>query len=143
MTPERPSQEDKNKSNGNNVPPPSGSVPPLDGNVPPKPQENFYNYFSSGSRDLIAYVLLVIGMILLFFQQYYGGFLIGLVAGAYFSEEINTLIKNYQTFIERQGLVRSLILGGLVIAFLISAPAIFVGIAFVVILKYFIFAESK
>lgn len=136
MTPEKPSQEEgKNKSNGN--------VPPPAGNEPPKAEQSFYNYFSAGTRDLIAYILLVIGIILLFFEQYYGGFLIGLVAGAYFSEEINNLFKNYHEFIERQGLVRSLILGGVALAFLISAPAIFVGIAFVVILKYFIFAENK
>lgn len=169
MNPEKPSQEDKNKMNGSvpppsigsaprstpigneprptqigSVPPQSGNVPPPSGNVPPpKPRDSFYNYFSSSTRDLIAYILLVIGIVLLFFQQYYGGFLIGLVTGAYFSEEINTLFKNYQAFVDKQGLVRSLILGGLTIAFIISAPAIFIGIAFVVILKYFIFAESK
>lgn len=108
-----------------------------------KPTTKFLDYFSAGTRDMIAYILLVLGVILLFFQPLYGEFLIGVVAGAYFSKEINDLFKNYQNFIEQQGLVRSLILGGIFIAFLVSAPGIFIGAAFVMVLKLFIFFDDR
>jgi hypothetical protein len=113
------------------------ATPPLE----PKPR--FIDYFNSSTRDILAYAMLVIGVLLLFFHPLVGEFLIGVVAGAYFSKEINDLIKNYQNVVEEQGLVRSLILGGILLAFLVAAPGIFIGIAFIMILKLFIFFDDK
>lgn len=104
--------------------------------------ENFFSQASSNTRDIIAYVLLILGIILLFVQHLYGGFIIGLVAGVYFSKEIVGLVQNFEDFIEEQGLARSIILGGTLLALFILAPAIFIGIAVVVLLRMFIFSEK-
>lgn len=95
-----------------------------------------------GTKDLVAYILLILGIVLLFFQPIYGGLLIGIVGGVYFSNEIIEVLKRLTTLIEEQGITRSLILGGLVLAFFICAPAIFVGAALVVCLRWFVFNEG-
>lgn len=112
-------------------------------NEPLPPKRPFYDYFTGSTRDMIAYVLLIFGVILLFFQPFYGSLLIGVVAGAYFSKEIHDLLTNYQKYIDQQGLVRSLILGGVALAFLILAPGVFIGAILMLVLKLFVFFEDK
>lgn len=91
------------------------------------------NYFKTHSRETIAYVLLVLGLLLLFSEPVYGGLIVGIVAGIYFGDEIIDYIKNWKTNINSRDnypeVARHLILGGLAIAFFISAPAIFLGAA--------------
>lgn len=98
--------------------------------------------FQATTKDLIAYIILVLGIILLFFQPIYGGLLIGIVTGIYFAKELIAICKDLPGFIDEQGIARSLILGGLTLAFFIAAPAIFVGAAFVVLLRWFVFNED-
>jgi hypothetical protein len=105
--------------------------------------ENFFSQASANTRDIIAYVLMILGIILLFVNHMYGGFIIGLVAGVYFSKEIVDLIQNFENFIDEQGLARSIILGGTLLSLFILAPSIFIGIAVVILLRMFIFSESK
>ncbi|MBA3958707.1 MAG: hypothetical protein H0X51_10000 [Parachlamydiaceae bacterium] len=105
-------------------------------------KENFYDYAKTNTRDMIAYVMMILGIILLFFQPLYGGLIIGVVVGVYFAKEIIALLKDYETFIDSQGLVRSLVLGGTLLAFFISAPAIFIGAAVVVFLRLFLVSED-
>lgn len=100
--------------------------------------EGLYSYAKSNTMDTFAYVFLIVGLVLLFFQPLYGGAIIGIVAGVYFSDEIAWVIRNANSFIESQGVVRCLIIGGLVLAFFISAPTIFVFTAVTVGLKQLI-----
>lgn len=93
-------------------------------------------------RDMIAYVLIILGIILLFFLPLYGGLIIGIVTGLYFSREILDYIRKYESFVEEQGFVRTLILGGFLLAFVISAPAIFIGIALMIALKLLVTDEK-
>src|ERR1700753_1440744 len=96
-------------------------IPPVPPSEPVKKSdmEDFYTYAKSNIRDMIAYALMVIGIILLFFQPIYGGLLIGIVAGVYFSKEILNWIETYPQFLEDYGLVRSVVLGGLLLALFI------------------------
>lgn len=89
--------------------------------------EGLLNYAKSNTRDTIAYITLIIGIILLFFHPHLGASLIGLIAGLYFSEEIIYLIQHFKEFIEEQGLVRVLILAALLLGIFISVPFIFFG----------------
>lgn len=104
--------------------------------------DSFFNQTTNNTRDVVAYVLLILGIILLFFHSFYGGILIGLVGGVYFSKEILYLLRNYENFIHEQGVVRSLVLGGLSLAFFISAPAIFIGVALAIALKILLTNEG-
>lgn len=105
--------------------------------------ESLYNYTKSNVRDLVTYVLLILGIILLFFQPFYGQLLIGMIAAVYFSTEITWLIRNAELYIERHGLVRSIVVGVTLLAFFISAPFIFIGAAIIVLLKFLILSEHK
>ena len=91
--------------------------------------ENFYQYATHNVRDTIAYALLIVALVLLLFVPFWGGLIIGLVGGVYFSDEIISMVQNFNTIIEQQGISRSVILGVTLLAFFISAPAIFIGAA--------------
>lgn len=106
-------------------------------------QEGLFTYAKSNTRDTIAYILLIVGLILLFFAPFYGGILIGIVIGLYFANEILAVVTNINDFIDRQGVVRSLILGALALAFFIAAPAIFIGAAVTVLVKFLLADKTK
>lgn len=97
--------------------------------------DRIYNQASSNMRDTLAYVLMLTGLLLLFYEPAYAGALIGVIFGLYFSSEIVYLFKNYQQIVDREGLTRSLLLAGLFIAFFICAPFIFFGAIVAVAVK--------
>lgn len=105
--------------------------------------ENLVSHATSNTRDTISYIVLIIGVVMLFFHSFYGGTLIGLVAGFYFSSELLALLHNINDFVDEQGIVKSLVGGGLALGFFISAPAIFIGIALAVAIRQILFPESK
>ncbi|KAF3363247.1 hypothetical protein PHSC3_000137 [Chlamydiales bacterium STE3] len=98
---------------------------------------------ASSTRDSIAYVILIVGIILLFFHPFYGGFLIGLIGGFYFSSELLAFLQSINHLIDEQGIVRSLIAGALLIGLLICAPAIFLGIAAAVGIRQILFPPKS
>jgi uncharacterized membrane protein (UPF0136 family) len=91
--------------------------------------ESLFSYAKGNTRDTIAYILLIIGIILLFFQPHYGGLLIGIIAGLYFSGEIIFIASHLNELIDEQGMVRVLVLAALLVGFFIMAPTIFFGAA--------------
>lgn len=91
--------------------------------------EDIYNFAKQNKLDTIAYILLIIGLILLFLSPLVGELLIGIVAGLYFTREIVSTIQGASQYIDTEGLVRTLILVGILVAFFISAPGIFIGAA--------------
>lgn len=104
--------------------------------------ENTFTSATENTRDTISYFLLIVGVILLFFQSFYGGILVGLISGFYFSAEILALIENINHLIQEQGIVKSLIGAGLILALFISAPWIFVGAAIAVAIRKILFPEK-
>lgn len=99
--------------------------------------------FQPSTKDIVGYILIVLGIVLLFFQHIYGELLIGLVAGVYFSKEMLAFVRDFPQMIDEQGVARSLIIGGIILALFISAPAIFLGAAIVVCLRWFVFNEES
>lgn len=104
--------------------------------------EKLYSYAQSNTRDTIAYILMIIGIVLFIFHPFYGGLLVGLIAGLYFSQEIMSFTKHANQLIEEQGMVRSLMAGGVLIALFIAAPAVFIGAAIAVAIKQLLLPES-
>ena len=100
--------------------------------------ESMYNFAKTNTRDTIAYILLLTGLLLLFFSPGYGGILIGVIFGLYFSQELFDAFKNYDQFIHIHGFVKTLVFGALLLAFFISAPFIFLGAAAAVALRQLI-----
>lgn len=105
--------------------------------------DNLYTYAKENTRDTIAYCLLVLGLVLLFFQPFWGELLIGIVSGFYFSDEIISFFKDLERSINREGMVRSIVFFGLAVALFIKAPMIFVGAAVVSGLKYLFMSEKR
>lgn len=111
---------------------PDPSPSPEQKSPPPKPSrdpDHLVGYFKLHAREIIAYVLLILGIVLLFFDSLYGGILVGLVAGIYFGEEIVDYLYNWKSRANTKETGRHLICAGIVLAFFISAPAIFLGAA--------------
>lgn len=104
------------------------------------------DYFKNHTRETIAYILLVLGLLLLFYEPIYGGLLVGIVAGIYFGDEVIDYLKNWKFSVNtRQHYVevaRHLITAGLAIAFFISAPAIFLGAAISIGIKQLFIAKE-
>lgn len=98
---------------------------------------------ASNTRDSIAYVVLIIGIILLFFHPLYGGALIGLIAGFYFSSEVLAFLQAINHLIDEQGIVRSLVAGALLAGLFISAPAVFLGMAAAVGIRKIFFPDRE
>jgi hypothetical protein len=71
--------------------------------------------------------------------------LVGIVAGIYFGNEIVSYIKNWKTTINSQAryaeVARNIILAGVALAFLIVAPAIFLGAAIAIGIKELFIGE--
>lgn len=113
--------------------------------IPEKKEERFHGLFDfakTNTRDAIAYIMLIVGIILLFFERFSGELLIGIIFGLYYSMEIQSLFRNFNEFIEEQGIVRGIVLGVTAIALFISAPGIFIGAILAVIIKY-LFSPDK
>lgn len=104
----------------------------------PERLEDIYQLASSNMKDTLAYIAMIVGILMLFFEPFYGGAIIGAIAGLYFTHEIITPLKSLESFIEKQGMVRSLILGGALLGIFIEAPAIIIGAAVAVGLKQII-----
>lgn len=97
--------------------------------------EDIYRYAKRNTGDTVAYIAMILGLLILFFEPFYGGIIVGFVTGLYFSKEIMIPIRNIEGFIEKLGMVRSLILGGLLLGLFIKAPTIFLGCAIAVAIK--------
>lgn len=89
--------------------------------------EELFQFARSNTRDTIAYIVLFIGIIMLLFRPFWGGLAIGVIGGVYFANELFGFFQNLNQFIEKHGLIKCLILGGVALGLFIEAPYIFVG----------------
>lgn len=94
-----------------------------------------YDYSQQNPRDTIAYILLVLGMIILFFNPFFGALLIGIVLGLYYSAEFLFVFYHLNEFIHEQGIVRSITAGAALLAIAFGAPGLVIGTGFSVMLR--------
>lgn len=100
-------------------------------------------YAKTNTADTIAYVLMILGVVLVFPLPMYGGILVGIVAGLYFADDVVRWATSLNSIIEEQGMVRSVMLLGVVIAFFVSIPWIFIGGALAVGIKQILFSGTS
>lgn len=111
-------------------------------------KDSLVDYFKNHSRETIAYILLITGILLLFADRFYfyGGILVGIVGGIYFADPIINYIKEWKVAVTSnsnyQDVARHIIMIGLVIAFFICAPAIFLGAAVAIGIKQLFIGQS-
>lgn len=98
-----------------------------------------YQYAFSNTKDTIAYLLLALGLLLMSLDRMgSGGVIIGVLFGIYFGGDILFYIRNYRNVIEKQGMVRSIVLGGTMLSLLITAPLVFIGCLIAVGIRIFL-----
>ncbi len=98
-------------------------------------QENFRTYLKFHYADIAVYLVLVLGILLLFFSPVYGQIVVGLVAGVYFHREILGYLSQWKRGIELNKMGKGLVLGGIAVTSVISMPAFFIGMAIAVFVK--------
>lgn len=91
--------------------------------------DNLVSYAKNNTQDTIAYVLMLLGIVWIFLNSFYGGILVGLVVGFYYGTDIVAQVKNANQTINDMGIPRALILGLTLVALFILAPGIFIGAA--------------
>ena len=73
--------------------------------------------------DLVALILLLLGIIVAFVNVQWGAILVGVVVGITFSQQIIDFFKGISGFIKRGGLKETLIFAGILIFLIIALPA--------------------
>lgn len=105
--------------------------------------EGAIEYAQSHKSDTIAYALLGVGILWLLFQPFYGGLLIGLVAGFYFSKSLSHFARHLPNCVEQYGLSKCVVMGVTFLALLLLAPGILIGAALSVAAVEFFLVTKK
>lgn len=105
--------------------------------------EGICNYAANNTRDTVAYVLMIIGIVLLFSHFFYGGLIVGVIFGLYFAQEITSALRSLNDLIEHHGMVRSLIFGGLLLALLILAWPLYIGAGVAIGVKNILYPDAS
>lgn len=101
-----------------------------------KKVDELYSYAQNNKEQTMIYVLLIVGLLVLFFNYILGGLIIGMVAGYYFADEIVYYIRNLGQIINGHDQLRYVILSAVLLGLFISAPGIFIGAAIVAAFKH-------
>lgn len=90
--------------------------------------EELRHFGITHKRDIFIYIVLIVSLILCFFRPFLGNFIIGIVVGLYFAEDLVEASRRLNHFIESQGLFRIIIFCFTGVALLLAAPGIFLGV---------------
>lgn len=101
-----------------------------------KNRKDFIKHNSFNTEQLIVYLLLIIGLLLLLFvNNLLGGLIIGMVTGYYFASEIFSYARNIGQIIKGQDQLRYIVFTAVLFGLFIAAPGIFIGAAVVAAFK--------
>jgi hypothetical protein len=103
----------------------------------------FYSYARSHKQDVITYILLALGLILVFPYPIIGGLILGAVAGYHFSHHFYVFIHSLRELFEQQDRVRLIVLIGSLIGLFILAPGFIIGALLIVAFKQVIFTKGE
>lgn len=84
-------------------------------------------YMKNNKQEVAIYVALFIGLLFLFINPLVGEFILGLLTGYYFFQELVFFIQNARFMLLEKGRVRYVILMGLLLALLLFAPVFFIS----------------
>ena len=125
MTTPEPKKKPENKSEK------AGSLTDMIGKAKKsKAVKKSTEYVEKHKQEVIIYFLLAIGVLTFFFwREDVGGLLIGFLSGLYFSSAIVGFAKEINTFVDAEGLFKSLIIAATALCFFKAAPWLFIGTA--------------
>jgi hypothetical protein len=99
------------------------------------------SYAKENTRDTVGYVLLIIGILLMFFNttSMIGSLIVGIIFSLYFINELSFLCRNSTALTEEHGLVKAVVFGGTLLALFFRAPFLFIGMAIIIAIKLLLF----
>jgi len=104
--------------------------------------EELYSFTRTHTLDTVAYAVLIAGIIISIFSHFWGGILIGVVAGLYFTGEVMFAIKHFSHYVEKYGVFKTFVLGGVLFGLFIARPMLFVALAATIGIKLVITAQA-
>lgn len=107
-------------------------------NTPNPDSPGFFNYIKNNKVDVLAYVLLFIGLLLSFFERVIGGLIVGFILGTYFSIEIKEEVEKFKEFISHEGIFRGFVLVAAAVSLMIASPGLCLGTIVGVLVRPFI-----
>lgn len=111
MTPENPNEKKPTEQNPN----------------PFSSKDNFIIFVTNHKWDVFAYIIIIIGLITTLYNQITGGFLVGIIMGIYFSEQLRLQGAYFKEFLDQEGIFRGFIVVAAFIALLMMALGLVVG----------------
>lgn len=101
-----------------------------------KSTDDLLNMVKTNAKDIVAYVLLVVGIILILADSFWGGFIVGIVLGYFYRSEIIQTVMNYQRIIDQEGILKSVVIGGALLALFLGSYSLFIGAGAMAALYY-------
>ncbi len=98
-------------------------------------KEGFTESSRYSKEQVITYAALIIGLIILFFNGILGGFIVGLVVGYHFADEIMYYLRHLGALLRGANHLRMITLSGLGLAILIAIPSLVIGAVLVAVFK--------
>jgi hypothetical protein len=89
--------------------------------------EKVYKLATNVRRDTIAYIIMAVGLVILPWLPLWGGAIVGIVFGVYFSEEMLKRIKSFRHYLEKEGQAKTIVIGGAILALLLVIPTLVLG----------------
>ncbi|MBA3722484.1 MAG: hypothetical protein H0W88_08795 [Parachlamydiaceae bacterium] len=86
-----------------------------------------FHYAQSNKEQSITYILLALGVILIFLTPFVGGLILGAIAGYHFAQQIFFYLSHLNQIIDGQDQLRYIVLTAVLIGLFIAAPGIFIG----------------
>lgn len=97
--------------------------------------DRLYKFAMNHKVDAAAYVALVLGIIISFFNPTIGGSMVGVIFGLYYGDEVLRFAEGMQTYIDQEGSFKPLIMAGTLLCLLFALPFFFFALALVVAVK--------
>ncbi|MDP1836061.1 MAG: hypothetical protein Q8K75_09080 [Chlamydiales bacterium] len=89
--------------------------------------EKVFKLATNVRRDTMAYIIMAVGLVILPWLPLWGGAIVGIVFGVYFSEEMLKRIKSFRQYLEKEGQAKTIVLGGAILALLLVIPTLVLG----------------
>ena len=86
------------------------------------------NFFKSNLGDIIAYILITLGLFYSFFEPFVGEVPVGFILGLYFSAHIFHLVAQFREFLIQEGIFRAFIIIAAIAAMVVAAPGLCLGL---------------
>lgn len=97
--------------------------------------EQVMDFSRSNKVDAAAFVVLILGFFISMFNQEVGAAIVGIVTGFYFGSDVLAYLTGINTYIAKEGMFKTLVIGVAALALFIALPYFFIGLGAVVALR--------